>query len=227
MTRQRAQPSAQDRAYGWLKEYVAALPGTQGRFLTEAEVCAETGLSRTPVREALLRLEAEQFIEIMPNKGAYIPPITERQVAHLMDARALVEDWCVRRSVELSQHIVPRLQNIIAEQKGLKDRPVDFINCDREFHRTIVAAAGNEVIANIYESLRDRQLRTGLTALAASAERTALVLTEHQTIVDAIATGKADVAARAVEKHLASTLGVLHRLNTAKSTPMLTGRTFT
>src|SRR5215467_12657455 len=87
--------AAQDIAFAWLKQHVISMPGTDGAFLTEAEVCRATGMSRTPVREALLRLEAEGFLQIVPKKGAFVPPISEREVEAIMQARALIEDFCV------------------------------------------------------------------------------------------------------------------------------------
>ena len=94
--------AAQDIVFAWLKKHVVSLPRTDSTFLTEAEVCRATGMSRTPVREALLRLEADGFLQIVPKKGAFVPPITEREVEAIMQARGLVEDFCVRRAVHLA-----------------------------------------------------------------------------------------------------------------------------
>ena len=80
--------AAQDIVFAWLKKHVVSLPRTDSTFLTEAEVCRATGMSRTPVREALLRLEADGFLQIVPKKGAFVPPITEREVEAIMQARA-------------------------------------------------------------------------------------------------------------------------------------------
>src|SRR5215469_18784673 len=82
--------AAQDFVFAWLKKHVVSLPRTEGTFLTEAEVCRATGTSRTPVREALLRLEADGLLRIVPKKGAFVPPITEMEVDAIMQARALV-----------------------------------------------------------------------------------------------------------------------------------------
>lgn len=202
--------SAQDHAYRWLKEHVAGLPRYEGTFLTEGAVSESTGLSRTPVREALLRLEAEGFLQIVPKKGAYVPPITDAEVEAVMQARGLVEDWCVRRAAPLAESLSVELDSLVARQRTLLGTPVEFIECDREFHRTIVRAAGNPVLADFYESLRDRQVRMGLRAIAASAERSAVVLREHAAIVDGVRGGDPGTAAAAVTAHLSGTLAALH-----------------
>lgn len=202
--------SSQDVAYRWLKRHVATLPRHEGRFLTEAEVSEATGTSRTPVREALLRLEAEGLLQIVPKKGAFVPPVTDAEVEAVMQARGLVEDWCVRQIAPVAGPLAADLERLVARQEELQDAPVSFIECDREFHRAIVRAAGNPVLAGFYESLRDRQLRMGLRAIAASAERTRIVLAEHAAIVEGVRSGDPVAAAAAVASHLAGTLDALH-----------------
>src|ERR1700748_1950326 len=135
--------AAQDLVFAWLKKHIASLPRTDGTFLTEAEVCRATGMSRTPVREALLRLEAEGFLQIVPKKGAFVPPISEREVQAIMQARALIEDFCVRRAVDSAEMLAPELDRLLAEQVKQQKSPLEFIELDREFHRAIVRAADN------------------------------------------------------------------------------------
>src|ERR1043165_6519059 len=79
--------AAQDAVFRWLKQHIVTLPRGDGVFLTEAEVCRATGTSRTPVREALLRLESDGFLQIVPKKGAYVAPITEAEIDAVMQAR--------------------------------------------------------------------------------------------------------------------------------------------
>ncbi|TMR00528.1 GntR family transcriptional regulator [Actinomadura soli] len=205
----RPRESAQDTTYRWLKRHIGSLPRQEGTFLTEAEVCEATGMSRTPVREALLRLETEGFLKIMPKKGAFVPPVSDAEIEAVMQARELVEDWCVRRAAPLAAGLAPELTELVDRQKGLLDDPVGFIECDRAFHRAIVRTAGNPVLAEFYESLRDRQVRMGLRAIAAAEDRARVVLAEHGAIVEAIRSGDPLRAAQALAAHLDSTLNVL------------------
>ena len=201
--------AAQDIVFAWLKKHVVSLPRTESTFLTEAEVCRATGMSRTPVREALLRLEADGFLRIVPKKGAFVPPITEREVEAIMEARGLVEDFCLRRAVQLAEFLAPELDHLLAQQEHQQKSPLEFIELDREFHRAIVRAADNPVLADFYESLRDRQMRMGLHAIAASEQRVVSVLAEHRAIVEGVRSGDADQAAPAMAQHLTNTLAVL------------------
>ena len=205
--------AAQDLVFAWLKRHVVSLPRTDGTFLTEAEVCRATGMSRTPVREAFLRLEADGFLRILPKKGAFVPPITELEVEAIMQARGLVEDFCLRRAVHVGEFLAPELDRLLAKQEKQQKTPLEFIELDREFHRAIVRAANNPILADFYESLRDRQTRMGLHAIAASERRTGSVLVEHRAIAEAVRSGDAERAAAAMARHLAATLAVLRLPN--------------
>ncbi|POX37737.1 GntR family transcriptional regulator [Streptomyces sp. Ru73] len=201
--------SAQDVAYDWLKRHIAQLPRHDGVFLTESEIASATGTSRTPVREALLRLETEGFVQIVPKKGAFVPPISDAEVRAVMQARALVGDWCIRQVVSLGPEFADTLEQLVLEQEALLDDPVAFIDCDRFFHRTIVEHAGNPVLAGFYESLRDRQIRMGLRAVVRTENRASTALAEHRAIVEAVRAGDPEAAGQAVADHLSSTLAAL------------------
>lgn len=201
--------SAQDIAYRWLKQHIGGLPRRGGTFLTEAEVAVATGTSRTPVREALLRLEAEGFLQIVPRKGVFVPPISDAEVEAVMQARALVEDWAVRRAAPSSEEFLVELESLVAEQEAAVEDPVAFIDADRAFHRAIVRQAGNPVLAEFYESLRDRQVRMGLRAVAKVKNRAETVLTEHRAIIACLRRAVPEEAGQALATHLSSTLAVL------------------
>ncbi len=201
--------SAQDIAYRWLKQHIGGLPRHGGTFLTEAEVAEATGTSRTPVREALLRLEAEGFLQIVPKKGVFVPPISDAEVEAVMQARGLVEDWAVRRVTPAGAEFVAELERVVAEQEEVIDDPVAFIDADRAFHRAIVRQAGNPVLAEFYETLRDRQVRMGLRAVAKVKNRADTVLAEHRAIIAGLRAGRPAEAGQALATHLSSTLTVL------------------
>lgn len=215
--------NAQDSTYHWLKTHIAGLPRAEGTFLTEGEVATAAGTSRTPVREALLRLEAEGLVQIVPKKGAYVPPISDRDVSEVMEARSVVEEWSVGRIATSHRSLDPELDALVAEltallgeQEGALDDAVAFIDLDRAFHRTIVQAAGNLVLENFYESLRDRQVRMGLRAVASAEDRARRVLAEHRAIVRALRNRNAERATRAVRVHLDNTLGVLRHSSASR-----------
>jgi len=185
------------------------MPRSDGAFLTESALAEEAGVSRTPVREALLRLQVEGWVQIVPRKGAFVPSISESEVDAVMHARLLIEDWGVREACRVGGPLANRLDVIVAEQRRHADDPNEFIQLDREFHRTIVDAAGNAVLADFYESLRDRQVRMGMRAVFSVPHRNQQVLAEHESIVNALRALDEVDAAEAVRNHIESTISAL------------------
>jgi len=203
---------APELAYEWLKNTIITLPRDEEMFLSEAQVAASSGISRTPVREALMRLEAEGFIRRVPHKGAYIPALSDSDVEAVMQARRVVEEWSVNEVAPAPGLVPDRLRVLLKQQENDVD-PVDFITHDLEFHTTILRAAGNPLMNDFYSSLRDRQMRMGVRIVMSDEARKKQVILEHRAIADAIAAGDAEAAVRAVREHLDTTLRSLKHLH--------------
>ncbi|VFA96905.1 GntR family transcriptional regulator [Nocardia cyriacigeorgica] len=197
--------SAPELAYEWLKNTILTLPRDEEMFLSEAQVAAASGTSRTPVREALLRLEAEGFVRRVPHKGAYIPALTDKDVEDVMQARRVVEEWSITQVAPNPGQVPARLRELVAQQEADTD-PVEFIAHDLEFHTTLIRAAGNSLMHEFYRSLRDRQMRMGVRIMLSDEQRKKQVLAEHSAIVDALAAADTAAAIAAVHEHLDSTL---------------------
>jgi DNA-binding GntR family transcriptional regulator len=198
--------SGRERAYRHLRETVLIDPAVQGTFLNEVDLAQDIGVSRTPVREALLLLVAEGLVEMVPKRGAYVPPLSGRQIRELMELRTLLEQHAA--SVTLAQRSVPveAMRAALAEQERLlAAEPCDaqeFIEWDRRFHQSLVDAAGNELIARTYAGLRTRQVRVGVAALFRATDRQRAVCAEHGRIVDALESGDEAAAHAAISDHL-------------------------
>jgi DNA-binding GntR family transcriptional regulator len=203
-----AQLTAPETAYRWLRDAISALPWDEEAFLSENAVAEASGTSRTPVREALLRLEASGLIRRVPHKGAYVPALSARDIETMMEARQLIEEWAVRK-VTASHRSMDDLNRLLEQQGETLSDPVAFIECDIRFHKYIIEAADNPVLQDVYDSQRFKQLRMGVKAVVDSEGRSDHVLREHRSIVEAIQTGNPDVAVAAVRDHLFSTLAAL------------------
>jgi DNA-binding GntR family transcriptional regulator len=205
-----AQGSGRERAYRHLRETVLVDPAVQGTFLNEVDLAQDIGVSRTPVREALLLLVAEGLVEMVPKRGAYVPPLSGRQIRELMELRTLLEQHAA--SVTLAGGSVPveAMRAALSEQQRLLTaEPCDareFIEWDRRFHQSLVDAAGNELIARTYAGLRTRQVRVGVAALFRATDRQRAVCGEHARILDALDAGDEAAAHAAISEHLQITL---------------------
>lgn len=201
---------APELAYRWLRDTIVELPREEEMFLTEGEIAESSGLSRTPVREALLRLEAEGYVRRIPHKGAYIPAISDRDVDVIMQARRVVEEWSVTEVAPEPGRLPDELHNIIQQQETDND-PVKFIAHDLEFHTSIIRTAGNPVLNDFYRSLRDKQMRMGVRIVSGDVERQIQVVTEHRAIADALAARDPERAVAAVRAHSSTTLASMTR----------------
>ncbi|MBB5895621.1 GntR family transcriptional regulator [Kutzneria kofuensis] len=197
--------SGRDRAYDYLRNTVLADPAAQGTFLNEQDIADRIGVSRTPIREALLMLSAEELVRLVPKRGAYIPELTAGELRELIELRGVLERFAAERVLATGTAPIEELLAALADQRGKDDRT--FIEADTRFHTILVRAAGNEMLARTYETLRARQVVSGLVALrGGSAGRREAVLTEHEAIVAALAAGDPGPAREAITAHLDATL---------------------
>jgi DNA-binding GntR family transcriptional regulator len=199
--------TATDRVYAHTKARL--LDGTYpgGELITEGDVSAAVGVSRTPVREAFLRLQAEGLLRLYPKRGALVVPVSAREVDDVMEARALLERFAIEKVIASGTHeeVAARLKDSLAVQRRLRKSPEPFTEADRDFHGLLVAATGNRVLVDLYGSLRDRQLRMGVTALARDAGRIDRILDEHAELAGAIGAGDREGAVGCVARHLHGT----------------------
>lgn len=203
--------SGREKAYKFLKENVLTDPDLQGGFLSEQEIADRIGVSRTPIREALLLLAAEDLVRLVPKRGAQIVPLSGREITELMELRGIVERYAAEQIIPGGEAPVAELSALLERQRTLSgpEHAKEFIAVDHLFHATMVSAVGNALLNRHYDGLRSRQIRAGVVALYNQYGRQESVLTEHQAILDAIAAGDAGAAHTAIDSHLETTLKVL------------------
>ncbi|MFI2370290.1 GntR family transcriptional regulator [Streptomyces sp. NPDC018833] len=198
------QPPAADRVYTHIKQAVLDRQYEGGTLLTEGELAEAVGVSRTPVREALLKLEVEGLIKLYPKKGALVLAVSAQEIADVVETRLLIEEFAVRKAVPAPASLIARLEEILDEQRRHADSGdlAAFAVSDRCFHAEIVRHAGNEILSKLYDQLRDRQLRMGVAMMQALPDRVTRNHTEHAEILERIRAGDADGAAKCVRTHL-------------------------
>lgn len=198
--------SATERAYAFAKDAILTHRFAGGELVSEGDIAAGVGVSRTPVREALLRLQAEGLVRLYPKRGALVVPVSQDEVDDVVETRRLVEGHTAERAAAapadvrgpLAERLAELLAAMCAELEG--DRRA-FVGADRRFHREIVAASGNAILAGLYDSLRDRQLRM-MEEGTRTVERMRRSVEEHQAILGAVRSGDPAAAREAVSVHL-------------------------
>jgi DNA-binding GntR family transcriptional regulator len=197
-------PAAKDRVYAHVKERILDGEHPGGTLLSEGEVAAALSVSRTPVREAFLLLEAEGLMRLYPKRGALVVAVSPEEVRDVMETRLLVERHAAARVAARGPDLAAALADLLREQERLVARGdhAAFVRSDREFHRVVVAAAGNAVLTRLYDTLRDRQRRMGAASIARDPELAARFLEGHRAIARALAAGDPAAAEEAVREHL-------------------------
>ncbi|MFD0773602.1 GntR family transcriptional regulator [Streptomonospora algeriensis] len=198
--------SATDRAYRYAKDAILDRRYAGGDLISEGDIAAGVGVSRTPVREALLRLQAEGLVRLYPKRGALVVPVSQGEIDDVLETRRLVEGHTAQTAAGAGADargvLVRRLGELLDRMRAEVDGDRQaFILADRDFHRDLVAASGNEILAGLYDSLRDRQLRMmeeGVRTVA----RMCRNIDEHAAILAAIEAGDPPAAGRAVQLHL-------------------------
>jgi len=185
---------AAERAYAHVKRAVLDREYEGGALLTEGEVAEAVGVSRTPVREALLRLQAEGLLRLYPKRGALVLPVSAQELDDVLEARALIESFTARKAFAHRAALVEVLASLLDEMRQQRDAG-DYralLETDRAFHAAVVAAAGNAVLTRTYESLRDRQVCAGLATMRRTPAWMDEVVAAHAAILEAL--GDADEA---------------------------------
>ncbi len=175
-----------------------------GAKLSESYVCKKYGVSRTPVREALFQLEAEGLIKIIPNRGAFVAGLTDRDISDIYDMRCLYEaqaaEWAVMR---MSDEEIDKLSETLdfMELYTLRGDAERILEFNREFHNIIYDGCRDRMIQN---SLRTYHtyLKNALPPVSYSIEQLKDIFKEHKAIYLAFEAKNAVTARRMMEEHV-------------------------
>jgi DNA-binding GntR family transcriptional regulator len=196
--------TAADRAYDHVKQ--AILDGTfdGGALLTEGEIAEAVGVSRTPVREAMLRLQVEGMLRLYPKKGAMVVPVTAAEADAVLEARTLVETWAAPRAAARGAELADELDPYLTQMREHRESGyvAGFSEADRTFHERIVAAAGNDILTRLYRSLRERQICISAAAMRLSTQRMDTAIADHSKLVDLLRDGDEAGFVTLTEQHL-------------------------
>lgn len=180
-------------------QFLEIKPGTQ---IVEAELGAELGVSRTPIREALMRLADEMLIEIYPQRGTYVTKIDLSLSKEMAYMRHIIETDIFMKLCEEKAN----LQNVVEDKLYLmslalkRDDPIEYIIQDAEFHRAIFAYANHEMIWDVIANTRAHYVRTLVLdmSLPSSLKKS---YESHQMIVECIQKGDKEKLLEVLEEH--------------------------
>ena len=188
--RTRASRTAANLIYRALRNDIIAMRLPPGQPINEKPLALDHGVSRTPVREALLRLAGEHLVEIFPQSGTFVARIPIAALPEAIMVRKALEDLTVRLAAKMATEAdIARLRENLDEQKAFVRRGdrLGFHLTDREFHAIIADIAGHPNIWRMVEQVKvqvDRYCRLTLPAPG----RMGRLIAEHAAILAAMAT---------------------------------------
>lgn len=201
-----------DQIFDLLYERVVNLTLPPGARLSEAEVAAQMGVSRQPVRDAFYRLSQLGFIQIRPQRATVVTQISETAVLQAYFIRAALEESCMRVAAEkLTAGQLDALEDLLERQADAiaGDRRPEFHALDDQFHHDICACSGLEFVWALVKENKGHMDRARYLSLTYGA-RTAL--DEHRLILTALRNRDPQGAAAAVRQHLSRIEGIIARL---------------
>ena len=175
-----------------------------GESLPEAKISAETGISKTPIREALAALNLQGLVQIIPQRGAFVFSLSQDDVVQLCRFRLILEAAAIDQAIdEQPADLFDELEDIVA--KMAKAREADafdqYLELDADFHDAFFKHCGNSYLHEGYQKVSDI-VRTMRTHLSKRPERTAKSFKEHEAIMTLLKEGKVKLAKNVLKRQI-------------------------
>jgi DNA-binding GntR family transcriptional regulator len=188
--RERDDPSLHDEILIRLRDHIVEGNIADGSRIPERQLCEMLGISRTPLREALKVLAAEGLVELLPNRGARVRQLSERDLAELFDVMGGLEGLAGRLACEtITDAEIAEIEQLHYEMYGyyLHRDMHGYFHVNQRIHEKIVAASRNAALMSLYGNLAGRVRRFRYAAnFARKRERWGEAMREHESILDAL-----------------------------------------
>jgi GntR family transcriptional regulator, rspAB operon transcriptional repressor len=199
-------PSLRESVYHHLKDRLVHNILRPGEVITVDRMAAQLGVSRTPVREALLLLEGDNLVRATPNHGFIVTEIHPSDVEHVYEVRDLIETHAAcSAATSIPDDELERLRDLFSRASDRIDQE-DFTlceQCDLELHRIILQYSHNPILIEIASSLVERSLRIRYLADVTPHLNAQTIWLEHKEILQALLARDASKAREKMQAHLA------------------------
>ena len=193
--------SLSEQAYQSLRKLIVRLDFAPGDVLREDELRERLGIGRTPIREALQRLEREHFVNVIPRRGMFVAGVDVTELSMLFETRTVLEPYAARlaavRGTEEHWASMDAAINTVTKKMSGND----LLDVDRTCHELMWEASGNHFLIDTLDMLYAQSDRLWHLYLAEVAEP-AHAVEEHIAIMNALRSGDADKSASLMEDHV-------------------------
>ncbi len=183
--------------------------------LREIIIGEELGVSRTPVREALRQLELEGLVAIVPNKGAYVTGITQKDVFDIYKIRSMLEGLCARWATEhITKEQINELEEIILLSeyhlhKTGSEKAEQVSILDGKFHKVLYEASDSRILEHVLSDFH-KYVQMARTMSVGASDRAIRSIEEHKGILEAIKSKDSARAQRLANEHIMKVMENLH-----------------
>lgn len=192
------QETLKNKAYKYIKDKIINCEYSPGDFLDEKKLIEEINSSRTPIREALNKIEQENLIKIIPKKGVIVTEISLKDILDIYQLRELIEsNAIIEFGNQYSKEKLIKFKNLFAENKL---NQMEFYKTDDMFHGYITEKYNNHYISELMDTVRVQNQR--LRLLTGSSHDITPAEYEHTEIIDMIISSNYKSAAKAMRKHI-------------------------
>lgn len=200
--------SLRGRVFNKIREDILSGKYAQNEELKENSIGIELGVSRTPVREALRQLELEGLVTIIPNKGAYVTGISEKDMHDIYIIRSYLEGLCAKWACDhITQAQIDELEEIVylSEFHAKKDHHEQIVELDNKFHDIIYQASNSKILDHVLSDFHHYVQRIRMKSLSSSA-RAINSNKEHNAILEAIKRRDGVEAEKLAHEHIMRTI---------------------
>jgi len=194
---------ASEKAYHLIKDKIITLELAPSTVIDEQALMKELGLGRTPIREALQRLNAEGLVHIVPRRGMFVTDISITDLQKIFEVRTVLAGFSARLAAQrATTDQIAQMEQVLhgLEQVQSGDYKL-LIDIDRRFQRLLYQAAGNEILAESLDHLYDLSLRIWYLVLHQLGDvRDAIE--EHQQVAEALKAGDGARAEALIQQHI-------------------------
>ncbi len=197
--------------YGFIRDAIVSMELLPGQMISETALAEQFGVSRTPVREALIQLSNIGFVEVLPQRGTYVSKFSMEKILEARFIREALEVSVVSYLAEnVSDEIVHAGEKIIAEQKMAADDDdaLSFQKLDDKFHQTLANFTGYSRVALLIEAEKAHMDRVRSLSLHISGQYKR-ILSQHAAIIKAVKGGSPEKAAKAMSVHMKDVYNIL------------------
>lgn len=192
--------------YESLRDAIVKQVFKPGERLMEVDLAGEMGVSRTPIREAIRKLEMEGYVVMIPRKGAYVAGLSIKDINEVFEIRGALESLAAGLAAQraTNEEIEEMEEKLALGAKHFESSDLlKTIEADTKFHDMVFSASKNSRLLAMVKELREQVQRFRTTTLAVPG-RMKFALDEHRRIVEAIAMRDAETARRLAMEHIES-----------------------